>query len=580
MKKAIALFLTLCMTLLTLPLMSAYAANVQNPVSNVSHDDTWTAISDYAGLKALTADGKYYLTADITIDEDRTEALFNGTFTGSFDGAGHSITFASGKGLTLSASGAMLFKTVGTDASITNLALGTEAAPVTLKLGTLTEDETLCGLLAAETGGAVKTISNIHVYVNMDASAALALNFGGLFGSLANSVTVQGCSANGSITLDGSAQNELLNVGGITGIVRTGGTVRLTDCVNKANIVLKNTKKAASGVGGMIGSILFKSGNNNPGLIIRNCANLAQLDCVKICGGIIGYIANKPSGSNLKAMKITGCYQSGTVMAGTRGGGIVGSVVATSTNPLTICGCLNLGTVKATVAKAVIAGILGQNFKTADCTITMCLQKGLVDANELESITAEEIVANYKTGVCTVENFPEITTDNFTMKQTAAVRIVEPMGIRFTATINADLYQQLVESFGDMLEIGTLIAPEQYVKDAGDFTVEKLEALRTEKDIATPTYLACVYEETVKKGSFTGAITAEVPEQYSLNYTAISYIAVVVEGERIILAYAAEATVPVSMATIAKLAYDDPDESFTEEQKAALAKYFAGQSAE
>ena len=76
-----------------------------------------------------------------------------------------------------------------------------------------------------------------------------------------------------------------------------------------------------------------------------------------------------------------------------------------------------------------------------------------------------------------MENFPEITTDNFTMKQTAAVRIVEPMGIRFTATINADLYQQLVENFGDMLEIGTLIAPEQYVKDAGDFTVEKLEAL-------------------------------------------------------------------------------------------------------
>ena len=110
--------------------------------------------------------------------------------------------------------------------------------------------------------------------------------------------------------------------------------------------------------------------------------------------------------------------------------------------------------------------------------------------------------------------------------------------------------------------------------------MEKLEALRTEKDIATPTYLACVYEETVKKGSFTGAITAEVPEQYSLNYTAISYIAVVVGGERVILAYAAEATVPVSMATIAKLAYDDPDESFTEEQKAALAKYFAGQSAE
>ena len=580
MKKAIALFLALCMTLLTLPLMSAYAADVQNPVSNVSHDDTWTAISDYAGLKALTADGKYYLTADITIDEDRTEALFNGTFTGSFDGAGHSITFASGKGLTLSASGAMMFQTVGTDASITNLALGTKAAPVTLKLGTLPEEEILCGLLAAETGGAVKTISNVHVYVNMDASTSVALNFGGLFGSLANSVTVQGCSANGSITLDGSAQNQLLNVGGIAGIVRTGGTVRLTDCVNKANIVLKNTKKAASGVGGMIGSILFKSGNNNPGLIIRSCANLAQLDCVKICGGIIGYIANKPSGSNLKAMKITGCYQSGMVMAGTRGGGIVGSAAANSTNPLTICGCLNVGTVKATAANAVIAGILGQNFKTADCTITMCLQKGVLDVNGLENVTAEEFVSNDKKATCTVENFPEITTDNFTMKQTAAVRIVEPMGIRFTATINADLYQQLVENFGDMLQIGTLIAPEQYVKGAGDFTVEKLEALRTEKDIATPTYLACIYEETVKKGSFTGAITAEIPEQYSLNYTAISYIAVVVEGERIILAYAAEATVPVSMATIAKLAYDDPDESFTEEQKAALAKYFAGQSAE
>ena len=578
MKKAIALFLALCMTLLALPLVSASAADVQQPVISVSHDEAWTAISDYAGLKTLTADGKYYLTADIIIDEDRTEALFNDTFTGSFDGDGHSITFASGKGLTLSASGAMMFQRVGTGAEITNLAIGTEAAPITLKLGSLEEAEVLCGLLAAKTGGAVKTIANVHSYVNMNASASVALNFGGLFGSLANSVTVQSCSANGSITLDGSAQSQLLNVGGIAGIVRTSGTVRLTDCVNKADIVLKNTKKAASAVGGMIGAILFESGNNNPGLIIRNCANLAQLDCVKICGGIIGYIQNKP-GSNPKSMKMTGCYQSGTVMAGTRGGGIVGSVAANSTNPLTICGCLNLGTVKATAANAVIAGILGQNFKTADCTVTMCQQKGVLDNGGL-TVTVEELVSNNKGATCTVEKFPEITADNFTMKQSAAVRIVEPMGIRFTAMIDADLYQKLSESFDDIMEIGILIAPEQYVKDAGDFTIEKLEALREGKNIATPTYLACVYEEEVKNGSFTGAITAEIPEQYSLNYTAIAYIAVVLGGERIVLAYAAEATTPVSMATIARIAYDDPAESFTDEQKAALAGYFAGQSAE
>ena len=83
MKKILSVFLILALSLaLLIPL----------GITTVWADEP-TEITDQAGLAAMTADGNYILANDITITGDWSNDTF---FKGTFDGDGHTITYAEG----------------------------------------------------------------------------------------------------------------------------------------------------------------------------------------------------------------------------------------------------------------------------------------------------------------------------------------------------------------------------------------------------------------------------------------------------------------------------------------------------
>ena len=98
MKKALSIFLALTL------LLSSFAF--------VYAEDTATTISTAEEFAAITADGNYILTADLTLS-----AGFAGTFTGTFDGNNHIITI--GTATAPAAQG--VFSKLGAGAVIKNL---------------------------------------------------------------------------------------------------------------------------------------------------------------------------------------------------------------------------------------------------------------------------------------------------------------------------------------------------------------------------------------------------------------------------------------------------------------------------
>ena len=572
MKKALSVFLLLSILLLAFPFPAGAA-------------DEIIEIGSYEELKNnLKTTGNYKLTADIVIDENRSTSIVSGSFTGSFDGDGHSITFAEGKKGTLSSGQGLFFEALGTNAKISNVSLGTPENSLTVVLGDTTGGMNP-GVLAGSTTGATPTISGVDCYVVVSGTRKTATNFGSFLGNAANSVEIENSTVNGSVSLDGTAGVQ--NMGAFIGIVRTGGTVRLRNCVNNADITVNGTAVGgASSVGGMVGAIVQNGESTQKSTMqITNCVNNGALTCSKICGGMIGYVNN---GANLseRPYRLTGCQNFGKIGAGTRGGGMIGSAHKVS-NPVNLTGCVNSGEIVATANSAALAGMIGRNYKTADCTLTMCYNFGTIDENgKTEVLTGTDglVVNNDASAAYTVTSMLEEGTV-FTMKNVAAVRILEPMGIRFTAMVDEGAYKAAQDAFGQNIRLGLLIAPEQYVTDAGAFTAEALNALKAEKNITTDTYLDCVCNDSnrTEDGNtiFTGAVTSRYEKQYSLDYQAISYIAIRVGEEWKIVAYATEATGAVSMAYIAKQAWNNRvEEGFTEAQISALEKYFTPSASE
>ncbi len=129
---------------------------------------------------------------------------------------------------------------------------------------------------------------------------------------------------------------------------------------------------------------------------------------------------------------------------------------------------------------------------------------------------------------------------DFTMLQGASVRLSDPTGLRFTATVDCNDWNYLVNRYGAKnVTVGTLIVPATYATEAGGVTFEKLEALSG----VTTKYLNVETDSFYKReGSqyvIAGSIVGIHPSNYSKDYTGISYIRVT-DGERVFYLYASD----------------------------------------
>lgn len=227
--RIIALLLACVMTVSLLP-VSALA--VEPSDNNTAAQET-TVITTAEEFAAMKPDGAYRLGADITVD-----APYDKTFTGSLDGAYHTVTLA----LHVTAD--------DTDAS--------------------------WGLFRALNGAAIRDLRLTGELAAAEDSPAK--NVGALAGTVSGDTTVSGCRSEVQISVSTSDSH----VGGLVGSV-TGGTLTLTGCANEGTVKALNSAAA----GGLVGSVLSGS------VTIQRSYQYSDVLGGVCAGGLMGQLAEQ-----------------------------------------------------------------------------------------------------------------------------------------------------------------------------------------------------------------------------------------------------------------------------------------------
>lgn len=226
-----ALLLACVMTVSLLP-VSALA--LESSDNNTAAQEA-TVITTPQEFAAMTSDGAYRLGADITVDVPYAQ-----TFTGSFDGAYHTVTLA---------------LHVTADAEDTAASWGLFRA----LNGAAIRDLRLAGELAA-------------------AEDSPAQSVGALAGMVSGDTIVSSCRSEVQISV--SAANS--RVGGLVGSV-TGGTLSLTGCANAGTVKALNSAAA----GGLVGSVLSGS------VTIQRSYQYGDVLGGVCAGGLMGQLAEQ-----------------------------------------------------------------------------------------------------------------------------------------------------------------------------------------------------------------------------------------------------------------------------------------------
>lgn len=239
----------------------------------------YTAISKKQELKAITSDGKYYLTADIDMSGEVWQPI--GGFSGVFDGNGHTISNLNSVGT----NGGGLFDSIKGSATITDVKLE-----------------------------------------NIDITNSGGLPIGGIVGKIAitqqDKVEISNCSVNGKIT----GQKYVGGIVGETGFAEETETteipISITNCKVQGTLIgtLQNVEGAIGGIGGNIQYTKIEKCCNKAGIQHQQYSNTSYI------GGIAGCI---------QSGKLENSFHAGQISIGSEHsriytGGIAGMASATN----------------------------------------------------------------------------------------------------------------------------------------------------------------------------------------------------------------------------------------------------------
>ncbi len=320
-----------------------------------------TVISDAAALTALMNDasawsGSYKLGADIDLTGKAQSPIgtYETPFTGSFDGAGHTVKVdikadgtaglfgvcegAAIRNLTVDGSVANTFAATDAETKIDDKYPGTGAVCGVALSGTTFENCTARAAVKGpgNVGGLVGVVYNYAARTvtlkNCTSQAAITStlgNAGGLVGriqaasSASPAVFVSGCANRTDVTSTSEDRNRL---GGIAGYVRTeAGEIRFETCENAGNLNAANSGAKGSNnpfVGGIAGRIEAVT-DATAAVRILDCKNTGNIESSHHAGGITAYI-NRSDKATLTASEIVGCLNTGAVSGPSHAGGIVG----------------------------------------------------------------------------------------------------------------------------------------------------------------------------------------------------------------------------------------------------------------
>lgn len=342
------------------------------------------------------------------------------------------------------------------------------------------------------------------------------------FGALAD--TAWGVYENIVIDVDVDfSGNTASKVGGLFGQRANAGGLYLSGCVNHGSI------HAGEAAGGMVAEI---SGSYNGW--INRCINNGDLSHTnQNCGGMLGY------------MKFTKNQGSFRFLHNINSGAIANT--KTSGSEAGIMGYLN--TQDSTI---IVAGNISYTAPTGGANGSAIWTTGTSTRQEVydnfaadltkygaqtapqdsHKLLAEDTLAYLNAaypGVYAPAADGRITLA-WTVMNTlpgASVRLNEPTGLRFETEFDSSFVEALIAEYGaDAVAVGTLIAPEAFVKEAGGFTREALDALKKQ----SATYLDVVapqpYRQNVGSVTYVGSVADILEKHYTLNYAAIGYITV------------------------------------------------------
>ena len=214
--------------------------------------DAVTEISTAEAFATMDAKGSYKLTQDIEVT-----APYKSTFTGTFDGDGHTVTLK----LNVTSGSAGLFAKTGSGAAIKNVEV---AADVTSSV------------------------------------ASTGYGTAGLVGYISGSTTITNCGVTGTVH-NTSATNTAAYVGGLIGYQNANLTIN--DSYTTCTVTNDSTASLAS-TGGLIG----REGNYT--LSATNCYTTGSVFAAKgYAGGISGYISCNTSNKDT----YENCYAAGAV---------------------------------------------------------------------------------------------------------------------------------------------------------------------------------------------------------------------------------------------------------------------------
>jgi len=214
-------------------------------------------------------DAHYVLTDDIDLSGYETWTPIT-PFTGTFDGAGHTISNLTITVIANAPSG--LFGTVS-DATIKN---------VHLSDGTITTSYYNTGVLAGSTSGNTQivdvSVRGVDIFINGYGSDA-----GGLVGKADGNTIISRCSVDANITVTATNAGPGGRLGGITGSLTSGnsGTATIEDCIATGTIISS---------GGSIGGLAAELKSSDAKIIhsISAVSIDAPAGTLKNYGGLVG----------------------------------------------------------------------------------------------------------------------------------------------------------------------------------------------------------------------------------------------------------------------------------------------------
>ena len=333
-----------------------------------------TAIGDASEFAAMSANGKYYLTNDITIN-----ASYANSFSGTLNGNGHKIKIADGANISpfKKIEGAT-FKDITFEGVINILKKATYGGVAEVGYGTFENVITKVGISAmietvgntqftsvgSSQGGFIGNATGATTFINCSnessvtvitdtksASSNVSTGFGGFIGSaiLASNgdISFIGCNNNAAIL----SREPQICVGGFIG-VSNNANLNFTSCNNNAFIFAMSESEGHNGAGGFVGTMV--SGV----LTVRGCHNIGDIQNdgrTGHAGGLVGRL------SSVSAVDIDGFKNLRSINSTFNGwegaGGVIGilsDVSRDSVGTYTFKNCMNCGWVRGSMAGGIV----------------------------------------------------------------------------------------------------------------------------------------------------------------------------------------------------------------------------------